>query len=210
MTTPRGSELGHSGSLPPAGRDEVVAATLVAAADLFAERGPAATSIRDVASRAGINHGLIHRHLGSKDALVASVLDYLGQHLADLLAKQAPAEVVEAAIDRQLRVVARTILDGYPIGELQSRFPNVEQLLDFTRSYFDDDVDARLAAAHAIALPLSWRLFGAFLRAATGLKDLTEQQLDDSIQRTVDRIATGGDPARPITGVQLLGTGDVP
>ena len=60
-------------------------------ADLFAERGPAATSIRDVAKRAAVNHGLIHRHFGSKERLVGAVLAYLGPYLADLLATGAGA-----------------------------------------------------------------------------------------------------------------------
>ena len=63
-----------------------MAAVLESAADLFAERGPAATSIRDIAARSSVNHGLIHRHFGSKDGLVGAVLDHLGQHLAELLA----------------------------------------------------------------------------------------------------------------------------
>ncbi|WP_156746654.1 helix-turn-helix domain-containing protein, partial [Mycobacterium sp. E1715] len=42
----------------PTGRDEVVAAILDSASQLFAERGPAATSIRDVATAARVNHGL--------------------------------------------------------------------------------------------------------------------------------------------------------
>ena len=52
----------------------MVAAVLESAADLFAERGPAATSIRDIASRSKVNHGLIHRHFGNKDRLVAGDL----------------------------------------------------------------------------------------------------------------------------------------
>lgn len=75
----------------PLGRDEVVAAILTAAADLFAERGPTATSIRNIATLAGVNDGLIHRHFGSKDRLVGAVLDYLGQYLADLAATETPA-----------------------------------------------------------------------------------------------------------------------
>jgi hypothetical protein len=62
------------------------------AADLFAERGPAATSIRDIAARSRVNHGLIHRHFGGKDALVGAVLDHLGQHLAGLLDAKADGE----------------------------------------------------------------------------------------------------------------------
>lgn len=50
---------------------------LEAAADLFAERGPAATSIRDIAARSKVNHGLVFRHFGAKEQLVGAVLDYL-------------------------------------------------------------------------------------------------------------------------------------
>ncbi len=36
------------------------------ATDLFAERGPAATSIRDIAARSGVNDGLVFRPFGTK------------------------------------------------------------------------------------------------------------------------------------------------
>jgi predicted nucleic acid-binding protein len=48
---------------------------LASAIELFAQRGPAAVSIRDVARHAGLNHGLLHRHFGSKDALIAEAID---------------------------------------------------------------------------------------------------------------------------------------
>src|SRR4051794_15842321 len=89
MTTVRASA-----DVPPVGRAEVVAAVLEAAADLFAERGPAATSIRDIAARSRVNHGLIHRHFGSKHSVVAAVLDHLGQHLAALLASDADGATI--------------------------------------------------------------------------------------------------------------------
>jgi TetR/AcrR family transcriptional regulator, repressor for neighboring sulfatase len=174
----------------PTGRDEVVEATLTAAADLFAERGPAATSIRDVAERAGVNHGLIHRHVGAKDRLVGAVLDHLGEHLADLLATDAPRDVVDTAIDRQLRVIARTTLDGYPVGELQTRFPNVLERVARLRPHHGSERDARLAAAHVNALHLSWRLFGDFLRASAGVDDVTDAELAESIAAATHRIAT--------------------
>src|SRR5262249_27423330 len=66
MTTPRARADAPRAGVP-VGRAEVVAAVLESAADLFAERGPAATSIRDIAARSRVNHGLIHRHFGSKD-----------------------------------------------------------------------------------------------------------------------------------------------
>ena len=87
VTTVRASTASRRADAP-VGKEEVVAAVLQSAADLFAERGLAATSIRDIAARSRVNHGLIHRHFGSKDGLVAAVLDYLGRHLAELLAER--------------------------------------------------------------------------------------------------------------------------
>jgi len=178
----------------PLGRAEVVAAVLDSAADLFAERGPAATSIRDIAARSKVNHGLIHRHFGSKDGLVGAVLDHLGQHLAGLLAAEADGSAVGEAVERQLRVIARTSLDGYSIGELQKRFPTMEILLDSVRVRHNCELDARLAAAHTIALQLGWCLFGDFLRASTGLEDLDDRAFARSVGNTVGRILEADRP----------------
>lgn len=172
----------------PVGRGEVVAAVLQSAAELFAERGPAATSIRDIAAHSSVNHGLIHRHFGSKDGLVGAVLDYLGQHLAELVANDADGVTIAAAVDRQLRVLARASLDGYAIGELQTRFPTMEVLLESVRERHSTDLGARLATAHTIALQLGWCLFGDFLRASTGLEELDDQTFARSIGATVARV----------------------
>ena len=175
-TVPPGEDSGE----PPVGRDAVVAAILEAAADLFAARGPAATSIRDIAARSNVNHGLVFRHLGSKEQLVGAVLNHLGQQLTELIDSGAPAERIEAALDRQTRVMARVLLDGYPAGELQTTFPNMERLLQRVRPNFDDELSARLAVANIVALQLGWRLLGPFLRGALDLPELTEEQVHDS------------------------------
>src|ERR1700745_3146220 len=94
----------------PTGREEVAAAILEAATDLFAERGPAATSIRDIAARSKVNHGLVFRHFGTKEQLGGAVLDHLGTDLTELLQSGAGADVVDKALDRQTRVMARTVL----------------------------------------------------------------------------------------------------
>lgn len=196
MTTPRArADAPRTGA--PLGRAEVVSAVLEAAAGLFAERGPAATSIRDIAARSNVNHGLIHRHFGSKDGLVGAVLDYLGQHLAELLAAKADGRAIGEAVDRQLRVLARTSLDGYSIGELQSRFPTMEVLLESVRARHSSELGARLAAAHTIALQLGWCLFGDFLRASTGLEDLDDRTFARSVGNTVALILDAEAPATP-------------
>jgi len=172
----------------PIGREEVAAAILTAAADLFAERGPAATSIRDIAARSNVNHGLVFRHFGTKEQLVGAVLDHLGMTTTTLLQTGSPAAEVERAFDRHMRVMARTLLDGYPAGQLQTRFPGVSQLLDQVRPRHDSDRSARLAVANAVALQLGWRLFEPFLRSAAGIDEMTEEDLRQAVGVEATRI----------------------
>lgn len=141
------------------------------AADLFAERGPAATSLRDIAQRSKINAGLIFRHIGTKEAVVAAVLEHLADQLEAARSTAAAPEDVEALAHRNWTVIARALLDGFDVGRLQHRFPNVEQLIGVARERLGDDDAARAATADALALQLGWHLFGPFLRAATGLDD---------------------------------------
>ncbi len=171
----------------PTGREEVGAAILEAATDLFAERGPAATSIRDIAARSKVNHGLVFRHFGTKDQLVGAVLDHLGENLNEVLRSGAPPDI-ERALDTQMRVMARTVLDGYPAAQLQKRFPNVAGLLDGVRSRHDTELGARLAVANALALQFGWRLFAPILRSATGLDELTDTEIRNAVDAEVDRI----------------------
>ncbi|PIB76412.1 TetR/AcrR family transcriptional regulator [Mycobacterium celatum] len=172
----------------PVGREQVVPAILDAASDLFAERGPAATSIRDIAARSKVNHGLVFRHFGTKERLVGAVLDHLGASLTELVADRASAEEVDRAVDRHLRVMARTLLDGYPAGQLQTRFPNVALLLEQVQPRHDSDRSARLAVANAVAMQLGWRLFEPFLRSAAGIDDMSDDSLKQAVGAEIARI----------------------
>ena len=53
----------------PVGRDAVRSALIRATTELILERG-VSVSVRDIAERAGVNHGLVHTYFGSKDALL--------------------------------------------------------------------------------------------------------------------------------------------
>jgi TetR/AcrR family transcriptional regulator, repressor for neighboring sulfatase len=88
-------------------------------------------------------------------------------------------------------VIAHVSLDGYPIGELQNRFPTMAALLETIRPQHSTEVGARLAAAHTIALQLGWCLFGDFLRASTGLEDLDDRTFARSIGNTVPTMLDG-------------------
>ncbi|WP_305780916.1 helix-turn-helix domain-containing protein [Nocardia nova] len=181
-STPRRDDSGAG----PVGRAAVVAAVTEAAADLFAERGPAATSIRDIADRAGVNHGLVFRHLGAKDKLVGAVLSYLGEQSGALAAGQLTA--TDPRLRRHLTVLARCILDGYPVGELQEQFPVMAMLIENLRPQMDSDRAAGLAVAHLAAFAMGWQLLEPFLRSAAGLRELTDAELRASIEAQAARI----------------------
>jgi hypothetical protein len=50
------------------------AAILEAAREVFAERGYAGATIREIARRAGVTHGLVMRHFGAKERLLIEAL----------------------------------------------------------------------------------------------------------------------------------------
>lgn len=152
-----------------------MAAVIDAAIDLFAEKGPEATSIRDLAARSGVNHGLVYRHFGSKEQLVSAVLDHLSSDQSVLAQAALGPDEMEAAATRHLRVLMRAVLDGYPVGQLQHQFPFVSYLVEVARSEAapgTDETEIRLRAGHAAALEFGWRLLEPFIRSATGLHDV--------------------------------------
>jgi AcrR family transcriptional regulator len=172
----------------PLGKEEVVAAVLAAASELFAEKGPAATSIREVAARAGVNHGLLHRHFGSKRQLLAATLQHLADSGAKLRDSGASAEELEVAQEFQARVMVRSKLDGFPIEELQERFPGMERLLQEVRRGVSDDRQARLLAAHAMALQFGWGLMAPTLRVAFGLNNLSDAEIREAVAEQIAKI----------------------
>jgi TetR/AcrR family transcriptional regulator, repressor for neighboring sulfatase len=172
----------------PIGKDEVIAAVLVAAGELFADKGPAATSIREVAARAGVNHGLLHRHFGSKRQLLAATLQHLADSAAALRESGAPLEQLEATHELQARVMVRSTLDGFPVEELQQRFPGMESFLEQVRVDHSDERAARLLAAHGMALQIGWGLLGPTLRVAFGLQDLDDTEIRAAVAEQVAKI----------------------
>jgi hypothetical protein len=92
------------------------------------------------------------------------------------------------AAERHWRVIARSILDGYPVGQLQRRFPTVDGLVDSARRSYPDDTEARLAAGHAVALTLGWQLFEPFIRSAAGLEHVAPSTVRAAVRAVSGRL----------------------
>jgi AcrR family transcriptional regulator len=76
------------------------AALLDAAAELFAERGYDRTTVRDIASRAGLNQALLFRYFGSKQAVYAAVVARSGRdRLAETPREELLANILRAILE---------------------------------------------------------------------------------------------------------------
>jgi AcrR family transcriptional regulator len=89
---------------------------IVAAGELISEVGPRALSVRGVAERAGVNHGLVHHYFGGKDGLMQAAMIRLVEEHAVFARKQSHGSPMPAPLSLQgdqkyLRAVVRSVLD---------------------------------------------------------------------------------------------------
>lgn len=163
--------------LPTSTRDTLLAAAI----ELIAQRGPAAVSIREVAAHAGLNHGLLHRHFGSKDSLIAEAIDVgIGSLLPGALAPEGfdIDQVVRVIHDDPIptRLIARMVVDDIDITSVRNRFPVMRSLLEVARSQPASArpaaaADPRVATAAAAAMAAGSAIWGSALQGAWGTHD---------------------------------------
>ena len=155
---------------PPRGPDAVRAALLEAAVAVYAagER----FSAREIARRAGVNHGQVHHLFGGRQGLKRAMLEHLAAAQADALPANAPpAALLRAAAEvaladpRFARVLARALLEQAPgAPPPQERFPVVDRL----RASLEGTPYDRAALAEGLATALGFALFGPWIRQAVG------------------------------------------
>jgi AcrR family transcriptional regulator len=178
------------------GKAAVREALVEAAADLLAEEGD--VSVRTIAAKAGVNHGLVHHYFDGKDGLLRAVLDHLVTGQAARLAEVAlddPIALFTAAMriardDRRFfRILARAMLDGDIPAPLQSAYPVVRKLVGALEREGVDEPKQRVA--EGIALTFGWMLFEPWIRAATGLGvKASAHFLDDALARHTTALLT--------------------
>jgi AcrR family transcriptional regulator len=150
-----------------------------AASEMLAEVGPRAMSVRAVAQRAGVNHGLVHHYFGSKDALLRAAMHDLVHRHARFSSEKSHGHVIPAPFallqDQQyLRAVVRCVLDGemdLASTELTEDVSTPKAVLDhLTSRHGLDAPDARLKAMIGIgmAIEMGWAALEPFINAVTG------------------------------------------
>jgi AcrR family transcriptional regulator len=182
------------------GRESAVEALVDAARALFAEHGPDAVSLRDIARRAGVNHGLIHHYIGSRDDLLRLVFDRSTDQArrqvegaADVTAALAALWDLGEGSSDYTRLLAWALLEGHDPAEFHGRSAALDAVV---RASGGDSRDLRVALAMAMVQTLGWKLFGRYALLAAGLDDDPEtvrRDIDTLIDRLVaEATATAG------------------
>lgn len=166
----------------PVGRDEVIEATIKAAADLFAERNPSQVSVREIASKAGVSHALVHRYLGSKEDIFHAALKLDREQAAEYwmtnhgLAETPRTFDSDLPPGRYVRTVIRAALEGVPMTAEDMKFPHVERMMKVLESNelpdcsADPGYDPRLLLSAVTAMAAGMAVAENFFLAQTGLE----------------------------------------
>ncbi len=164
----------------PHGREAVEEALLDAATALFAEYGPRATSVRQIAAAAGVNHGLVHHYFGSKGALLEAVLERLAAQHAEHPTSQLAEAHLDLAdkVERHWRIVARSLLDGVEPASLQRSYPLIDLFVRELVARGMSDREAREVAARTVAMEVGWRMLRGFITEALQLDQATTERFD--------------------------------
>lgn len=168
------------------GPDAVKSALIRAACEMLAELGPNAMSVRNVAIKAGVNHGQVHHYFGGKEGLIQAASAKLAKDHYNNARERAEGKIFPAPLtlgedSQYLSAVVRLVLDGrldVATRELDSEESvPVEARRLLTRKYqgalVPTEVKARLAIAAAIEL--GWAALEPYILQVAEV-DETEQQ----------------------------------
>jgi AcrR family transcriptional regulator len=168
-------------------------AILRAAAELMAEHSPSDVSLREIAARAGVNYGLIHRHYGTKDQLLVEIF----QEFTDYGAEQIrAADTIHEAIRRTFtldsggfaRILSWVALDGVAA---EKTFPDPSGMAVFQalieKEWSDGDgaarrdrFDPRVVSSFVMLMISIWDFYAPYMQQVDdwGDRDLADVQAE--------------------------------
>jgi TetR/AcrR family transcriptional regulator, repressor for neighboring sulfatase len=177
----------------PYGRDAVIESIIGATLSLWATQGPAQLSMRTIAARADVNYGLVHRHFGTKEAVIRAAM---GRVVARSLGFIEDADDLAGAVDRVLprstgahsRLIAWSILqylidDVMPEEDVFLQRMRELAAADMPDANAKSSVEAGIRAGSQLALLYGWRLFEPYLVRGLGLDNLSHDELNAYIRK---------------------------
>lgn len=172
-------------------------AILIAAADLFSRKGPAKVSLREIAAKANVSYGLIHRFYRTKENLLVAVMELLVSYGGDRLSDEHDAY---AAIENSFgadadagqfgRMLTWAIFEGTQpdrlLGGVRSRGyrAQIDALwADPVEPQARDEFDSNVVASLLALVGGVWDLYEPYL---TELADNPSRSREDIRQEVTD------------------------
>ena len=180
-------------SRPARSRVDAEERLIIAAGELLGEVGPNSMSVRNVAERAGVNHGLVHHYFGGKDGLLKAAMTRLVQEHA-VFAKEAshgdpiPAPLLLNHDPKYLRAVVRAVLDD----EMQLATTEITEGVSVpqgamahatkSKNISEPDVQMKAMVAVAMAMEMGWAALEPFLFAVTDVAEDEQEEVRDIVR----------------------------
>jgi AcrR family transcriptional regulator len=195
------SEVAPSPGSRIKGSEAVKTALIQAAADMLGEVGPKSLSVRDLAERAGVNHGQVHHYFGGKRGLLEAAMRHLAkghfQHSLELSGGGALPPPLSLTEDRAyFRALCQSVMDGdTELVMTVDRDDEVSVPLRVLRHLREthpesDDLNVRARFAAHVAMQLGWFAFEELLllisEVEPGEEDAFRERVKQSMQRLTD------------------------
>jgi AcrR family transcriptional regulator len=165
---------------------------------LWTSKGPAALSLRSIAARAGVNYGLVHRHFGTKEAVVRAAMDRVVVRSLQFIDDSddlvdAMDRVLPPSTGAHARLIAWAILQ-YVVGDiLPAEDSFLQRLCDLAAADIDPEAPdpetlAKVKVGSMLATLYGWRLFEPYLVRGLGLEDLSADQLNAMVRQNLLKV----------------------
>jgi TetR/AcrR family transcriptional regulator, repressor for neighboring sulfatase len=185
----------------PRGREEVVEAIIEATIELCKAGGPDKVTLRRVAEQANVNYGLVHRHFGTKTAVITAAMQRAHERSFHDLVEA--SDDLGTAVSRILlegsNTLSRVMAWGILQDDLDEVLPAEESSLILT-SLSDlaakdanvptasDSLSQRALVGTLVAALLGWRLFEPYLVRGLKLEEFDRAEIYEAIVPILQRL----------------------
>ena len=188
----------------PLGPDAVRAALCQATEQLCSSQPPGTVTVRQIASMAGVNHGLVHHYFGSKHALIGATMYRVEGDIHEMLdGITDPVETIEAVFNGVTarpsypRLLGWMLLEGVDPTDHIDRFPMVSHLVHMIATQVDLS-QAAMRTQSLLAFIAGWATTREFMADVTEIPLDQRYSATDWARNQAVAIALGPTPDRPM------------
>lgn len=184
-------------TVPAKGREAVEQALIEAACDLLAEVGPRATTVRDIAGRAGVNHAQVHHYFGGKRALLMQAMEHMArQHYEAMRAMSqgpVPPPITLPADQRYWWAIVRATIEGdleLAGVEMTSGASLIRDVVEYAVKRLgltEPTIELKAGMAELAAVQLGWLTMERFIFLAVGVEPEEEEQVREQVRRSLSQ-----------------------